>query len=105
MSFSEWKQTGSLGTVKFDQSGWFLVRAMADVPRTFRFASTGPFYVEVGSSPRRISKTSAQFFLDWVYERARQIKLDERQQRENVMKYHRAARDYWQRLVDGANAE
>src|SRR4029077_3648053 len=62
LSCSAWSAAGCLGTVKFDQSGWFLVRAMADVPGTFRFASTGPFYVEVGLPPRRISKASAQFF-------------------------------------------
>src|SRR5262249_15216969 len=32
--------------VEFRESGWFLVRAIADVPDTFRFASTAPYYVE-----------------------------------------------------------
>src|SRR5204863_4179766 len=75
ISSSEWKRTGSLGLVRFTESGWFLVRAMAVAPETFRFASTGPFYVEIGSSPHRVSKASSQFFLDWVRERAGQIKL------------------------------
>ena len=34
------------GKISFSRSGWFLVRAIADVAQTFRFASTGPFYVE-----------------------------------------------------------
>jgi hypothetical protein len=59
--------------------------------------------VEIGGQPR-VSKKSAQFFLDWVYERARQLQLPE-DQRESVLKYHRAARDYWQRLVATANAD
>src|SRR5262249_47039115 len=39
---------GSLGTLTFTKSGWFLVRALADNKKTFRFASTGPYYVEIG---------------------------------------------------------
>jgi hypothetical protein len=105
VSFSEWKQTGSLGTVKFDQSGWFLVRAMADVTGTFRFASTGPFYVEVGSPSRRISKASAQFFLDWVRERMGQIKLADPRQQDEVVQPHRCAEQFWRERVAQANAD
>jgi len=34
--------------VKFNESGWFLVRVITDNPKTFRFASTAPYYVEIG---------------------------------------------------------
>ena len=43
---------GKLATITFDRSGWFLVRAVADFPYTFRFASTAPFYVEIGDAKR-----------------------------------------------------
>src|SRR5262249_12511235 len=43
--YEEWSKTGSLGTLQFQESGWFLVRAIADNPKTFRFASTAPYYV------------------------------------------------------------
>ena len=102
---SEWRRTNSLGKISFEKSGWFLVRAIADVPTTFRFASTGPFYVEIGSHERRISKASAQFFLDWVRERMKQINLDEPSQQEEVIRYHRTAERYWQQKVAQANAE
>jgi hypothetical protein len=65
---------------------------------------TGPYYVEMGYQ-RRISKQAAQFFLDWEYERARQIKLADPQQQREVLEYHRKARDFWQDLVSKANAE
>mgnify|MGYP003337366629 CR=1 FL=1 len=39
---------------------------------------TGPFYVEVGSPARRISKASAQFFLDWVRERLEELSPPQR---------------------------
>ena len=69
--YEEWKRTGKLGRLKFNESGWFLVRTIADNPKTFRFASTAPFYVEIGEAKRRVNRTSAQFFLDWVRERKR----------------------------------
>ncbi|MEZ6080687.1 MAG: hypothetical protein R3C56_34945 [Pirellulaceae bacterium] len=42
-------------TVSFTKSGWFLVRAVTDVTDTFRFASSAPFYVEVGQDKASIS--------------------------------------------------
>jgi hypothetical protein len=104
MTRSEWNQTGSLGTVTFDQSGWFLVRTLADVPGTFRFASTGPFYVEIGSSARRISTASARFFLDWVRERMNQVKLADPRQQEEVVEFHRRAEEFWRERMAQANA-
>jgi hypothetical protein len=89
----------------FSESGWFLVRTLADVPGTFRFASTGPFYVEIGTARRRVSKVSAQFFLDWVRERMKQIKLDDPRQQEEVLQPHRAAEQFWQEKVAQANAD
>jgi len=75
-----------------------------DLPKTYRFAMTGPYYVEMGYQPR-ISKSAAQFFLDWVYERAKQIKLDDPQQQQEVIRWHRQARDYWKDILSKANAE
>jgi hypothetical protein len=100
---AELKRKGSLGDVSFSESGWFLVRAIADVPNTFRFASTGPFYVE-GAAPR-ISKASAQFFLDWVRERMDRVKLDNDPEREEVLKYHHDAERFWKEKVAQANAD
>jgi hypothetical protein len=103
--FDEWSRTGSLGKLRFGASGWFLVRVIADNDRTFRFASTAPYYVEIGPDNRRISKGSAQFFLDWVRERARRVKLDDAGQRQEVLKYHERAEKFWQQQVAKANAE
>jgi hypothetical protein len=81
-----------------------LVRAVTSNPKTYRFASTGPYYVEIGYE-RRVSKKAAQFFVDWVYERARRVKLDDAMEKEDVLQYHRAARDFWQKKLQEANAE
>jgi hypothetical protein len=101
----EWaKAGGNLPPVKFDKSGWFLIKAVTSNPKTFRFASTGPYYVEIGYEPR-VSKKAAQFFVDWVYERAGRIKLDDPAQKEGVMQYHRQARDFWRKKLEMANAD
>jgi hypothetical protein len=98
------KMGGKLPPLNFNESGWFVIRAVTDVPDTYRFATTGPYYVEIGGGPR-ISKSSVKFFLDWVTERAKDLKLDDAEEREAVLKCHRKARDFWQSLVDKANAE
>ena len=56
-------------TITIRESGWFLLRAIADVPNTFRFASTAPWYVELNGKPMQPSAESAGFFVDWCRER------------------------------------
>ena len=102
--FDEYQKSGRLPPLAFDRSGWFLIRAVTDLPRTYRFAMTGPYYVRIGPEPR-ISKRSVRFFLDWVDERARQLDaIEDPRQRRAVMQPHLAARDYWRELVEKANA-
>ena len=63
---ADWKnRKGKLPPVTFDESGWFLVRAVTNNARSYQFASTGPYYVEQAGRPR-VSKRSVQFFLDWI---------------------------------------
>jgi hypothetical protein len=102
--FDDYAKSGKLPNLHFDKSGWFLLRAITDVGKTYRFAMTAPYYVEIGYKPR-ISKKAAQFFLDWVYERAKQIHLDDPQQQRELIDLHRKARDYWQEMLSKANAE
>ncbi len=102
--FHEYAKTGQLPALTFDRSGWFLVRAVTDLPKTFRFAMTAPWYVEIGDQPR-ISRKSSQFFLDWVYERARAISIADPEHHREVLGYHRQARDFWQALLEKSNAE
>jgi len=89
-------------TVSFNESGWFLVRATATVTNTFRFGSTGPWHVEIGSRPQPVRRESAQFFLDWVRERMATLELDEPAQREEVLQSLRAAASFWQQKLDSA---
>ena len=90
---------------KVDHSGWLLVRAITDNERTFRFASTAPFYLEIGESKRHISRRSAKFFVDWVEQRMRRIRLDNAQQKQEVLVHHKHALDFWRKKLQAANAE
>jgi hypothetical protein len=91
--------------IEFDESGWFLVRAIADVEHTFRFASTAPYYVEIGDAPRRISRRAAQFLVDWVGERTAQIQLADPLQQAEVLQFHAAALQFWKGRLEQANAD
>jgi len=97
--------SGGLPKLSFNRSGWFLVRVRCQNPRTFRFASTAPFYVEQGKSPRRVSRSASQFFLDWVKERAARVKIEDPQQRREVLSFHEQARRFWELRVYAANVE
>jgi hypothetical protein len=94
---------GKLPKVKFNESGWMAIRAVANLPTTYRFALTGPYYVQFGDQPR-ISKESAQFFLDWVNERAARITLDDALQQREVLAPHEKAEEFWHERVEMANA-
>ena len=75
-----------------------------DAPDTFRFASTAPYYVEIGGQQPRISRGSAQFFLDWVRERMARIKIPDARQQSEVMTFHAEAETFWRQRVEAANA-
>lgn len=95
------KAKGKLPPIVFDRSGWMLIRAVTNFEKSYRFATTGPFYVNVGQKGR-ISRKSAEFFLDWVAEREKLLKLEDQSQRSEVVQTLHVARDYWQDLVNRA---
>jgi hypothetical protein len=94
-----------LGTLNYRGSGWFLVRAISTEQKTFRFASTGPFYVEVGKDKTSISKASAQFFVDWVKERKGRIDLPAGTDRDGVMEAQGRAEKFWNEILERANVD
>lgn len=101
------RQGDSMPRLKFDDSGWFLIRAVADVEKTYRFGSTGPYYVEFPDVPRSVSRKSAQFFLDWTTERMTDLgeKLTEPTQRDEVLAAWETAREFWQGKAAAADRE
>ena len=93
------KSQGKLPKIKFDESGWFAVRAMTNNSSNYQFASTGPYYVESNSQPR-ISRRSVQFFLDWLDAADAEFAEDISHLAETAV-----ARKFWQQLFLKSNAE
>ncbi|MEX2139480.1 MAG: hypothetical protein WD894_09475 [Pirellulales bacterium] len=94
----KWKASGGkLPSLKFTESGWFLIRAVADDPSTYRFATTAPYYVQIGDR-LRISRASAQFFVNWCSDRVKAPERDE------SLADWRRAEAYWTGLLNRANA-
>lgn len=94
-------------TVVLPESGWFLVRAIADVDHTFRFASTAPWYVPRSDGGQRISRRSTRFFLNWLDERIERVKqnVPNATERALVLRWHDEAREFWRQRHRNANAD
>lgn len=103
VSFDELSNSGKLPLLKFSQSGWFLLRAVSEVEETFRFGSSAPWYVEIGDE-RRISRRSAQFFLDGLDERRRQLEK-QKQLSGSVSDAFAEAERFWRQRLSKANAD
>jgi hypothetical protein len=93
-------------SVTFQESGWFLVRAIADHPKTFRFASTAPFYVDIGGKSR-ISRRSSEFFVDWLKERREYLakQFNDPTARQEVMQYVDKALSFWEEKARTSTTE
>jgi hypothetical protein len=101
-NLEDWKnRQGRLPPVKFSESGWFLERAVTELSSTYRFATTGAYFVEIGGRPR-ISRSSVQFFVDWTNRRAAEIAGGG----ESIATgYITRAQAWWQSLLERANAD
>ena len=104
VSFDQYAKKGRLPSLKFTASGWFLVRAVTDRPDTYRFAMTGPYYVEIGGK-RRISRSAVQFFIDWIGELAGRDEPADSPAKRETLEWRRQALDYWKKLLSRANAD
>jgi hypothetical protein len=105
---SDWKQKKDrLPPVEFDDSGWFLVRAVTSNPRVYQFASSGPYYVEKAGRPR-VSRASVQFFLDWTRAAEahfRELPKLDAATREALIAEQATARRFFENLLSSANAD
>jgi len=90
-----------------EEAGWFLVRAIADIDETFRFASTAPWYVETDTVKHRISRRAARRFADWVAERIERVRrnLSDPEHLRAVLEPHEKAGEFWRERVEAANAD
>lgn len=86
------------------ESGWFLVRSIADLTNTFRFASTAPFYVEIAGRSMVPHRESARFFIDWGRERMAKLQALadlSGAQKDQLIEPWREAERFWQGKTAG----
>lgn len=105
MRYDDLAKTGRFAPLSFDASGWFLVRAVTDVEETYRFATSAPWYVEIGEQPKRVSKVSAHFFLDWLNERREAIEKKGVALSAEAKKAWDSATEFWERLAAESNGD
>jgi hypothetical protein len=98
------EQGGKLPKLTFKESGWMSVRVVTDNQKTYRFAMSGPVYVEIGDQ-QRISKSASQFFLDWCQEAKTKIKIPDEKQLANTTAIYDKAIAFWEDKVASANAD
>ncbi len=105
-------QGGKLPPLAFDESGWFLVRAVTNNMKNYQFASSGPYYVEgsgvEGSGKSRISRASVKFFLEWITAteaRLRELPGIEDAMRKKLLAEQASAREFFVELMKSANAD
>lgn len=92
-------------TISFEKSGWFLVRAICQNKEGFRFASTAPYYVEIGDEKKRISRSSVEFFIAWMDKARKGIKASEQKHKNEIDESYEVAKKFWEDLLQAANAE
>jgi hypothetical protein len=92
---------------EFTRSGWFLVRALCDTGDIFRFASSAPYYVEIGSEARRISRAAVAYFSAWLEERVQRLreKGEHSEALEPIIREHQAAQQFYSDQLGKANAD
>lgn len=93
---SRWQET-----IDVPQDGWFLVRALADHPATFRFASTGPFYLGPQVTDREAASDASKFFLTWALQRRQELADSlNAAERQAVLEDHEEAIRFWKSRIE-----
>ncbi len=83
-------------TVTVETGGWLVVRAITTQSETFRFASTGPFWIEMASRDEAAEQDSRKFFLNWARQRRAELAESLRgSERDEVLAAHDAAIAFW----------
>lgn len=96
-------QGGRIPPLIFETSGWAMVRVMTKYEEHYRAAISAPWFVTIDGKPR-ISAKAVEFFQQWLSQRERQLAELPRQEVVKQAPYVRAAREFWARRAELANA-
>jgi hypothetical protein len=90
--------------LSIEDPGWFLVRAISDDQSTFRFASTGPFYLHDQRDKLPIIRSACELFLNWAKQRQQELRAIQAPGMQKVLQDHQAGIDFWQQRLDSASS-
>jgi len=103
--YSKWVGDGKVGPIKCSQSGWVIIRVLTECTGVYRVAMTAPFFIEIGESPKYISKASVEFFLDWARQAAELNAEVDPDKSYTFNAYSKQTIKFWENLLTQANAE
>lgn len=85
------RQGGKIPLLDVKESGWLVIRVVAQREDTYRIASTAPYYIQFDGKPR-ISRRACELFLEWLKKTVREQKRDD--------PYSTAALEFWRKRAD-----
>lgn len=101
----EWAKSGHFPTLRADGPGWLLVRVVTDVPQTYRFAASAPWYIEAEDGKPFISRKSVQFFLDRLAKREGEVRGGKAADGALPPEAYAEARAFWQKQLEAATTD
>lgn len=94
---------GRIPPLRFEQSGWVLVRVVTKYQSHFRAAISAPWFVTFDGQSR-ISSRGVEFFRTWLAEREQMLAELPIKERKRHAPYVRAARRFWHSRAEAANS-
>ena len=100
--FRNYAETGRLPLLEIKESGWFLIRIIADDPQRYEAVLSAPYYVEMGDEKPQAAQKSAEFFVAWQKARMKMLKKRgdfDGPEGERLRELHEFALAYWEKLA------
>ncbi len=88
------QNAGRIEGLRFYEPGWFLFRAVAEVPQTYRFALSGPYYIQ-RKKQTTVRRSAVRFFLRWLQQSRRRLRIANRKQRAEIIQLYKQAEQFW----------
>jgi hypothetical protein len=98
------KQGGKIPLLEVAESGWLIIRVVAQRDETYRMAMTAPYYVEFGGQ-RRISRKACEMFSQWLESSSAERKEADRGAAQAAEPYTAAALKFWRERIEMATVD
>ncbi|WP_145091864.1 CehA/McbA family metallohydrolase domain-containing protein [Rosistilla carotiformis] len=95
---------GIIPAFTFDRSGWVVARVVTGYEKHYRAAVSAPWYIVFPDQPR-ISRSAAEFFIDWLQQREQMLQKKSPEYIRSVAPFIRAARSFWDERLQQATVD